>query len=157
METIHPWIFFIKKCFIKKIFSQLFFQKLSFGPPYGCFFFLWGTKGSCSRFELQQSCICALCFSGWYRVSHFLARERFFKKSQIMFRCCLDTSSVHTLNIELKTPLFSTEIAISGNLHLWLGHFTCSKLIFYGRIGNFHINRIIFIISGEHYIKKSDF
>ena len=32
---------------------------------------------------------------------------------------CLDTSSsVHTLNIELKTPLFSTEIAISGNIHL---------------------------------------
>ena len=120
-------------------------------------FFLWGTKGSCSRFELQQSCICALCFSGWYRVSHFLARERFIKKSQIMFRCCLDTSSVHTLNIELKTPLFSTEIAISGNLHLWLGHFTCSKLIFYGRIGNFHINRIIFIILGEHYIKKLGF
>ena len=34
-----------------------------------------------------------------------------------------------------------------------LGHLTCSKLIFYGKIGNFHINRIFFIISGEH-IKK---
>ena len=74
-----------------------------------------------------------------------------------MFRWSLDTSSLHILNIELKNPLFSTEIAISGNLPLWLGHFTCSKLIFYGRIGNFHINRIIFIILGEHYIKKSDF
>ena len=61
---IFPWIFFIQKCFIKKYFPIFFFQKFSFGPPYGCFFFLWGTKGSFSRFELQQSCICALCFSG---------------------------------------------------------------------------------------------
>ena len=29
---IFPWIFFIKKCFIKKIFSNSFFQKFSFGP-----------------------------------------------------------------------------------------------------------------------------
>ena len=66
----------------------------------------------------------------------------------------VDTSSLHILNIELKNPLFSTEIAISGNLHLWLGHFTCSKRIFYGWIGNFCINRIFFIILGDHSIKK---
>ena len=109
------------------------------------------------KLELQQSCSSALCFSGWYRVSHFLAWERFFKKSWIMFRWSLDTWSVHILNIELKKSLFSTEIVISGNLPLWLGHLTCSKLIFYGRIGYFHISKKIFIISGEHYIKKSDF
>ena len=126
-------------------------------PPYGCLFFLWGTKGSCSRFELQQSCICALWLCGGLWGSSFLTRERFFKKSQLVFRWNLDTTSLHILKIELKKSLFSTEIAISGNLHLWLGHFTCSKLIFYERISNFHINRIIFIILGEHYIKKLGF
>ena len=65
MATIYTGKFFIlKKKFDLKKRIQFFFQKFSFGPPYGCFFFLWGTKGSCSRFELQQSCICALCFSG---------------------------------------------------------------------------------------------
>ena len=53
-------IFHFKKKFDLKKRIQIFFQKFSFGPPYGCLFFLWGTKGSCSRFELQQSCICAL-------------------------------------------------------------------------------------------------
>ena len=103
------------------------------------------------------SCICALWFCGGLRGSSFLTQERFFKKSWIMFRWSLVTSSVHILNIELKKSLLNPQIAISGNLHLWLGHLTCSKLIFYGRIGNFHISKIIFIISGEHYIKKSDF
>ena len=60
METIYHWIFFS----LRKIFPNFFFQSFSFGPPYGCFFFLWGTKGSCRRFELQQSCNCALWFSG---------------------------------------------------------------------------------------------
>ena len=140
--------------FYKKNIFQFFFSKIFLWSPLWMIFFLWGTKGSFIRFELQQSCSSALCFSGWYRVSHFLAWERFFKKSWIMFRWSLDTSSVHILNIELKKSLFSTEIVISGNLPLWLGHLTCSKLIFYGRIGNFHISKIIFIISGEHYIKN---
>ena len=109
------------------------------------------------RLARLSSCICALWFCGGLRGSDFLTQDRFFKNSWIMFRGSLDTTSLHILKIELKRSLFSTEIAISANLQLCLGHFTCSKLIFYGRIGNYHTNKIIFIISGEHYIKKLGF
>ena len=118
MATIYTGKFFIwkKKVSFEKKNPNFFFKNFPLVPPYGCLFFLWGTKGSCSRFELQQSCICALWLCGGLRGNSFLTRERSFKKSQLIFRWSLDTSILHILNIELKKPLFSTEIAISGNL-----------------------------------------
>ena len=74
--------FSLKNVVLKKYFPNFFFQKCSFGPPYGCFFFLWGTKGSCSRFELQQSCICALhcVFQGGGGGSVFWSEIDFLKR-----------------------------------------------------------------------------
>ena len=149
--------FSLKNVLSKKYFPNFIFKNFPLVPPMDVFSSFGGPRVVAADLSCSRVASVHCDFVGVWGGTIFWPEKGFFIKSQLVFRWSLDTSSVHTLNIELKIPLFSTEIAISGNLHLWLGHLTCSKLIFYWRIGNFHISKIIFIISGEHYIKKSVF